>query len=227
MEGAALIVLAAGLGDRLGGTVPKAFVPLGGLPLLSHALSAACSSRSITSIVVVAPEGWEDAAREIVAPFGPHAVVTGGPSRADSVRAGLSAIPEDRPAVACHDAARPFAAPGLFDAVITALDGWDGVVPVVPVADTVKRIRGEAVERTEPREALALAQTPQGFVAEALRRSHARAEGGVLALTDDAAALEVAGYRVRAIAGDPANFKITTAEDLARAEAVVAGRSDG
>jgi 2-C-methyl-D-erythritol 4-phosphate cytidylyltransferase len=98
---------------------------------------------------------------------------------------------------------------------------------VVPVTDTVKRLRDGAVERTEPREAFGLAQTPQAFLAAALRDAHARADRDGVEVTDDAAAMELAGYRVRAIAGEPGNFKITTAEDLARAEAVVSDLARG
>ncbi len=221
------IVLAAGTGDRLGIETPKAFVPLAGRPLLAHAVSSACGCRGVTSVVVAAPAGWEDRAHAVVEPFGPHSVVTGGPSRQASVRAALAAVPAEAAIIVCHDAARALAPRELFDAALEALEGWDGVVPVVPVADTVKRIRGDAVEGTEPREALALAQTPQVFVAGALRDAHARAERDGIEVTDDAAALELAGFRVRAIAGDPRNFKITTADDLARAEGVLAHLVDG
>jgi 2-C-methyl-D-erythritol 4-phosphate cytidylyltransferase len=173
-------------------------------------------------VVVVAPPGWEDLARATVEPLGAHTVVTGGPSRQASVRAALAAVPIESPAIACHDAARALARPALFDAVLVALEGWDGAVPVVPVADTVKRIEGGRVVSTEPREALALAQTPQAFVPDALREAHARAERDGAELTDDAAALERAGFRVRAVPGDPRNVKITTPDDLARAEALLA-----
>ena len=122
--------------------------------------------------------------------------------------------------VMCHDAARPFATPALFDRVLGALDGVQGVVPVVPVPDTVKRVEGGVVLRTEPREGLVLAQTPQAFLALALRQAHDRAERDGIEVTDDAAALERAGFRVRAVPGEPGNFKITTPEDLARAEAI-------
>jgi 2-C-methyl-D-erythritol 4-phosphate cytidylyltransferase len=222
VDGAVAIVLAAGTGDRLGRETPKAFVPLAGRPLLLRAAQAACASRSVTAIVVVAPPGWEDLAHAVVEPVGAHEVVTGGATRQASVRAALAAIPAGRGVLVCHDAARPLATPGLFDAVLDALEGWDGVVPVVPVADTVKRLRGEAVEGTEAREGLGLAQTPQAFVADALREAHTSAERNRRAVTDDAAALELAGYRVRAIPGEPGNFKITTAEDLARAESILA-----
>jgi 2-C-methyl-D-erythritol 4-phosphate cytidylyltransferase/2-C-methyl-D-erythritol 2,4-cyclodiphosphate synthase len=227
VEGAVAIVLAAGTGDRLGIETPKAFVPLAGRPLLAHAASSACACRGVVSMVIAAPAGWEDLAHAVVEPLGPHTVVTGGPSRQASVRAALAAVPAEAGVIVCHDAARALATRELFDAALGGLDGWDGVVPVLPVADTVKRIRGDAVEGTVPREALALAQTPQAFVAAALREAHARAERDGIEVTDDAAALELAGFRVRVIVGDPRNFKITTAEDLARAERVLAHLVDG
>ncbi|MGZ8606718.1 MAG: 2-C-methyl-D-erythritol 4-phosphate cytidylyltransferase [Actinomycetota bacterium] len=219
MKDAVAIVLAAGTGDRLRSEIPKAFVPLGARTLLAHAVMSALSSPRVVRVVVAAPAGWEDLARTILEPLGSHGVVTGGDTRRASVRAALAAVPASAETVLCHDAARPFATAVLFDAVLAALDGWDGVVPVVPIADTVKRVRGETVEGSEPRGTLALAQTPQAFRAMALRDAHARAEEAGAEMTDDAAALELAGYRVRAIPGEDGNFKITTSEDLVRAEA--------
>jgi 2-C-methyl-D-erythritol 4-phosphate cytidylyltransferase len=227
VDGAVAIVLAGGVGDRLGGGTPKAFVPLAGRPLLFRAAEAACGAGAIASIVVTAPAGWEDLAHAIVEPVGTHAVVTGGATRQASVRLALAVVPAECEAIVCHDAARPLATPALFDAVLDALDGWDGVVPVSPVADTVKRLSGDAIEGTMARESLGLAQTPQAFVARALRDAHARAERDRLEVTDDAAALEHAGYRVRAIRGEPGNFKITTAEDLRRAESALAEQRRG
>ena len=227
MERAALIVLAAGTGDRLGLEMPKAFVPLAGRPMLARAVASARGCGTIAEVVVAATPGWEDRAREIVASFGSCAVVAGGPTRQASVRAALGAVASDAPVILCHDAARPLARPELFESVLGALEGWDGVVPVVPVSDTVKRVRDGRVEGTEVRDGLGFAQTPQAFVASALRDAHARAEREGVEVTDDAAALELAGYRVRAIAGEPGNFKITTAEDLARAEAVVSELARG
>jgi 2-C-methyl-D-erythritol 4-phosphate cytidylyltransferase len=220
VEGAVAIVLAAGGGERLGLPIPKAFVDLGGRPMLVHAASAALACPGIGAVVVVVPSGWEQAANEHLDLVGPHTVVVGGGTRQASVRAALGVVPPGAPVLVCHDAARPFAPATLFAAALSALDGVHGVVPVVPVADTVKRIRGDLVDRTEDRAALALAQTPQAFDALALRESHARAERDGVEVTDDASALELAGYRVRTIPGDPGNFKVTTAEDLARAELV-------
>jgi len=127
----------------------------------------------------------------------------------------------------CHDAARPFASPALYSAVVSALASADGAVPVLAVADTVKRVRGGIVDATEPRDGLALAQTPQAFDAAALRDAHDRAEREGVEVTDDAAALEWAGYRVSAVPGEVRNFKVTTPEDLARAELVASELARG
>jgi len=220
VNGAVAIVLAAGSGERLGQDRPKAFVELAGRPLLAHAVGAALTCPEISLVVVAAPPGGEDLAHAMVESLGAHAVVTGGTTRRASVWAALQAVPADAAAIVCHDAARPFAPPGLFARVLAALDGADGVVPVVPVPDTVKRVDGDVVLGTEPREGLVLAQTPQAFLAPALREAHERAEREGAEMTDDAAALERAGFRVRTVPGEPGNFKITTPEDLARAETI-------
>lgn len=223
MEGAIAIVLAAGSGERLGWSTPKAFVALGGRPMLARAVASAFGCPAIDAAVVAAPPGSEDLAHAVLEPFGTHAVVTGGETRQASVRAALAAVPGEVRVIVCHDAARPLASPGLFSAVIAALDdgGVDGAVPVIPVPDTVKRVRGGLVVGTERREDLALAQTPQAFRASALRDAHARAATEGVAFTDDAAALEWAGYRIATVAGEASNFKITDLEDLARAEQVL------
>ena len=222
MRDAVVVVLAAGSGERLGLDTPKAFVPLAGRPILARAVASALACPRVGLVVVAAPPGAEDLAHAIVEPLGAHAVVTGGATRHASVRAALAAVPAETAAVVCHDAARALASQELFAAVLEALPGWDGVVPCLPVADTVKRVVEGSVVRTEPREELGLAQTPQAFTAPALRDAHERATAAGLHFTDDAAALEWAGYRVRAVAGEARNFKVTDAEDLARAEALLA-----
>jgi 2-C-methyl-D-erythritol 4-phosphate cytidylyltransferase len=224
--GAVAIVLAAGAGRRLGVVdQPKAFVPIGDRPMLSVAATAAAASPAVVSLIVTAPEGWEDYARGCVEFCGrPAEVVTGGASRQASVRAALAVIPEDVRVVVVHDAARPFAAPDLFTAVIDAVEGdVKGAIPVVPVTDTVKRLRDGEVMATVDREELGLAQTPQAFDAASLRAAHDRAAAAGLDVTDDAAVLELAGHPVRAIPGDPVNTKITTLFDLAQAEARMGG----
>ena len=223
MVPAVAVVLAAGSGQRLGTSMPKAFVELAGRPILARAAAAALASSGIGWIVVVVPAGHEDLAHAMLEHAGTHAVVTGGDTRQASVRAALGAIPDDVRLIVSHDAARPLASVELFSAVLGALEGSpeaDGVVPVIPLPDTVKRLRAGFVVATEDRHELVLAQTPQAFRAPALREAHARAVEAGLEFTDDAGVLEWAGYRVKAVAGEPDNFKITTAEDLARAEAL-------
>ncbi len=227
---AVAIVLAAGSGERLGAESPKALLPVGGTPILVHAVRAALASTSIGSVVVASPLGREDLAHAMIEPLGAHAVVTGGATRGASVRAALAHVTDDVPVIVCHDAARPFASPALFDAVVRALDERAevaGVVPVVRVADTVKRVHDGYVVRTEPREELALAQTPQAFRTTALREAHDRAATQGLDFSDDAALVEWAGHGIATVPGESSNFKITTAEDLARADALMGLRADG
>jgi 2-C-methyl-D-erythritol 4-phosphate cytidylyltransferase len=218
---ATAVLLAAGSGRRLGGDEPKAFLWIGGRPLVALSSSAAAVSPVIGSLVVAVPAGMEERATEVLAGIDlPVRVVTGGETRHESVALALDAVPDGVSVVVCHDAARPFAPPDLFSAVVEAVDEHvDGAIPVVPIADTVKRVLAGRIVGTESREGLALAQTPQAFRLEALREAHERASEASVAFTDDAGVLEWAGYRVAAVQGDPRNFKITTLLDLARAQA--------
>ncbi len=222
-------MLAAGAGRRLGAVdQPKAFLQIGGRPLLAVAAGAAAASPAVDSLVVAAPAGWEEYAEGCVEFCGrPTMVVTGGDTRQASVRASLAVVAEGTRVVVIHDAARPFASPDLFTGVIEGVDGdVAGVIPVVPVTDTVKRVHEGLVAGTLDREELGLAQTPQAFAAGPLRQAHARAAEADLLLTDDASVLEMAGHDIRVIAGDPLNTKITTLLDLAQADARMGG-ADG
>jgi 2-C-methyl-D-erythritol 4-phosphate cytidylyltransferase len=179
----------------------------------------------VRSIVVAAPDGWTERALACVRGCGvPVDVVVGGTTRQASVRAALEAVPPDVGVVVIHDAARPFAPPDLFTAVIEAVSAdAPGAVPVVPVNDTVKEVTDGLVVGTLDRDRLALAQTPQAFDVAVLRLAHRHATDRGLELTDDASALEHDGVPVAAVAGDPGNVKITTLLDLANADARMGG----
>ena len=167
---------------------------------------AACRTVAHGVILVVPAEHVDDEATTA------DVVVAGGATRSDSVRSGLAAMPSDAGIVVVHDAARPFAAPALFAAVVDAVRaGADGAVPGIAVTDTIKKVAGGRVVATLDRATLVAVQTPQAFASEALRRAHA----GAGEATDDAALVEAAGGRVVVVPGDPANTKITLRTDLA------------
>lgn len=212
---AAAILLAAGRGERLGTGIPKGFVELDGRPLLAHALDGVRRCRAVQVVAVAVPSGWEGRARDLVGD-GIH-VVTGGDTRQRSVTAVLRVLEgaaDPVEAVVCHDVARPRATAALFDAVLDALEGADGAIPVIPITDTVKRVEDGHVSETLPRDELVLVQTPQAFRWSALKESHEAAERDGFEATDDAALLERSGFRVAVVAGDPANVKVTWPEDL-------------
>ena len=202
------IVVAAGSGSRFGG--PKQFEELEGRRVVDWALAASRSVADGVVLVVPADHVEDDVSMA-------DTVVTGGSTRSGSVRAGLAAVPLDADVIMVHDAARPVAAPSLFDAVVAAVrDGADGAVPGVPVADTIKRVAAGHVVATLDRDGLVAVQTPQAFAAEVLRTAHAGGGEG----TDAAALVEAAGGRVVVVPGDPANTKITLRADLGSSEQI-------
>jgi 2-C-methyl-D-erythritol 4-phosphate cytidylyltransferase len=213
------ILVAAGRGERLGLEQPKAFAKLGEDPLLAEPLRRLDESDWIDGIVIVAPPGWEEPAillAEELACSKVHSCVTGGETRTDSVRAGLAAVPEDALVVLVHDAARPLVSEAVIERVLAPLaEGWDGAVPGLPLADTLKRVGADGgVEKTVSRDGLWAVQTPQAFPADVLRR--AVANGGEA--TDCASLVEAAGGRIKVVEGDPRLLKVTTADDLAKIE---------
>jgi 2-C-methyl-D-erythritol 4-phosphate cytidylyltransferase len=169
----------------------------------------------VDRIVLVAPPGWEEPAILVAEEEGcgkVHACVTGGETRSDSVRAGLAEVPADALAVLVHDAARPLVSDDVVERVLAPLsEGWDGVVPGIPVGDTLKRVdAGGGVQETVSRDGLWAVQTPQAFAADVLRRAQAnRAEA-----TDCAGLVEAAGGRVKVVEGDPRLLKVTSEADL-------------
>jgi 2-C-methyl-D-erythritol 4-phosphate cytidylyltransferase len=209
------LLAAAGSGERLGADRPKAFANLGGRPLLAESIERLDRCDWIDAIVVAAPPGWEEPvillAEELVASK-VVAAVPGGASRAASVQAALAEVPAEAVAVLVHDCARPFVDDDVVGRVLAPLaEGADGVVPVLPLADTVKRVRGSVVEETVARDGLVAAQTPQAFPTETLRRALI---GDLAGATDCASLVERAGGRVVVVDGDPRLLKVTTTADL-------------
>jgi 2-C-methyl-D-erythritol 4-phosphate cytidylyltransferase len=208
------VIVAAGRGERLGLDRPKAFAKLNDRPLLAESLERLEASEWIDSIVVAAPPDWEEPVILLAEELGCSKVVAavpGGDTRSASVRAALAEVPDDAGVVLVHDAARPVLTEDLIERLLTTLnEGWDGVVPGLPIADTVKRVDGDQVVETIDRESLVIAQTPQAFVWPALRDA---AAGGDEA-TDCAAMVEARGGRIKVVAGDPRLVKITDAADL-------------
>lgn len=211
-------MVAGGSGRRFGG--PKQFLQLAGRPVAAWSVEAA---RSVSDGVVLVVPGQPGSGEPDCDPgtptIGADVVVAGGRSRAESVRAGLAAVPEEAAIIVVHDAARPLAGAPLFAAVVEAVraGGADGAIPVLPVVDTLKRTSDGTVRSTVDRDGLVAVQTPQAFVASTLRAAH-RTAGQA---TDDAALLERLGATVCTVSGDPRNVKLTRPEDLEVAEALI------
>ena len=208
------VLVAAGRGERLGDDRPKAFARLGELPLLAEPLRRLEENEWIDSVVVVVPPDWEEPTILLAEQLGASkviAAVMGGETRSASVRAGLAEVPEDAAVVLVHDAARPILPAELVPRLLQPLrEGFDGAVPVLPVTDTIKRVREGIVVETPLRDELVAVQTPQAFVAPVLRAA-AAGEG-----SDCASLVEAAGGRVKAVPGDERLLKVTTRADLDR-----------
>lgn len=196
------VVVAGGSGSRFGGH--KQFAQLGDSTVVEWSVRSA--RQACDGAVLVVPTGLVERCAGL-APV----VVAGGATRAESVRAGLAAVPASAEVVVVHDAARPLARPETWEAVIAAvLAGADGAVPCVPVSDTIKQVGPDGALVTLDRSRLIAAQTPQAFSAAALRAAH----GAAGEATDDASLVEASGGRVVRVPGDPANLKITGPLDL-------------
>jgi 2-C-methyl-D-erythritol 4-phosphate cytidylyltransferase len=219
----AAVLVGAGRGDRLGAAVPKAFVRLAGRPLLVRAAEALAACPAVDCVQPVVPA--EALAR--LADWAPglagvarcRPAVAGGAERQESVRRGLEALPAGVEWVAVHDAARPLVRPEDVARVVEAARRHGAALLATPLHDTVKRVRDGLVRETPPREECYAAQTPQVFRTEWLREGLARAAAEGRGATDDAALVEALGLPVHVVEGDPTNVKITTAVDLAWAEA--------
>ena len=215
------LIVAAGSGTRFGGEVPKQYLPLAGRPVLRHSIETFLAHPRISNVRVVINAEHRGLYDDAVSGLSVMAPVVGGATRQESVRNGLESLFDAKPGrVLIHDAARPFLSAAIIERTLAALDETSGAIVAVPVTDTLKRARNEVVMETVERTGLWRAQTPQGFRFDEILAAHRRAAGA--SLTDDAAVAEAAGLPVRLVIGADDNFKITTTDDLRRAERLLA-----
>ena len=227
----AALVLAGGRGERLGHSLPKAFVPVAGLPLLVHALEALAAAPAIDWLLPVVSEDQLGRLNALALDARPRLAgrlaraVPGGAERQDSMRAGLAALPEDVELVAVHDAARPLVRPAAVMRVVEVARREGAAILAIPACDTIKRVRRGRVVETPPRVECWAAQTPQVFRVELLREALEKALAEGRTATDDAQLVEWLGVDVHIVRGDADNLKITHAADLAVAERLLAMRA--
>ncbi len=220
-----MIVVAAGRGTRVGGDLPKQYLPIDGVPVLLRAVRPFASHPDVAQVVVVLAPGEAESPPAFLAELRGEtlAIAAGGQERSDSVAAGLRALRAGCDIVLVHDGARPFVDRGVIDAVIAHARAGEGAVAAVPVSDTIKEAAGAdptLIDRTVPRAGLWRAQTPQGFPRLLLEEAYARAGPRASGASDDASLVEACGGTVRLVPDSPRNMKITTRDDLAMAEAL-------
>ncbi|MBW8057757.1 MAG: 2-C-methyl-D-erythritol 4-phosphate cytidylyltransferase [candidate division NC10 bacterium] len=216
------IVPAAGLGRRAGGDVPKQFLLLRGMPILTRTLLNLTNPGLVNALVLVVPPGAEEWCQQhILAPYPLPPIIQiipGGAERQESVFRGLQRTTAETQLVVIHDAVRPFVSPDLLRRTIEAAQTFRAAVAAVPAVETVKVVERELIRETPPRDRLWIAQTPQAFEGELIREAYRRAAADGFRGTDDAMLVERLGVQVKVVLSYPENMKITTAEDLQRAE---------
>src|SRR5205823_313222 len=223
MTATCALIVAAGRGTRFGGDLPKQYLPLGGATVLRHAVNAFAAHPRIAGVLVAIRPEDRALFDRAVAGLSVLPPVPGGAERQDSVRLGLEALAAHKPErVLIHDGARPFPDAALIGRVIDGLDEAPAAIPALPLGDTIKRVEDGVIRETIDRSQLWRAQTPQGFHFAPILAAHRAAAGHVL--TDDAAVAEAAGIAPLIVAGSEENLKVTTAEDLAAAERLLAAR---
>jgi 2-C-methyl-D-erythritol 4-phosphate cytidylyltransferase len=223
------LVPAAGRGLRMGGSVPKQFLALGGQPLILHSLRVFQASSVIEEVILAVPLNEMDyCLKEIVAKHRftkVTKVVPGGHERQDSVRHALEAVHDDVDVVLVHDAVRPFLTEHMVDEVVKAARAKGAAIIALPMKDTVKQVGADhVIERTVDRQSLWLAQTPQAFRRDWLLAAHRKAHAEGIRATDDAYLIEWAGHPVSVVEGSGENIKVTRPEDMVIGEAILASR---
>jgi len=223
------IVPAAGRGIRMGGSVPKQFLSLGGEPLVVQSLRTLQVAPVVDQIVLAVPSAdIEYCEKEIVSRhrFTKVAcVVPGGAERQDSVRHALAQVHPETEIVLIHDAVRPFLTQGMIEEVVAAARKEGAAIIALPMRDTVKQVRADrTIERTVDRTPLWLAQTPQAFRRDWIEAAHKKAYDEGIRATDDAFLMEWMGYSVAVVEGSGENIKVTRPEDLVIGEAILASR---
>ena len=220
------IVVAAGKGTRLGGDRPKQFLELGGIPVIIHTLRQFERSKQINEVITVLPAedtaGFESLAQRFELSKA-RRVITGGATRAQSVRNGLNAIAE-ADIVAVHDGVRPFVTPEEIDEVVASAEKFGAAILTSAVADTIKRVEDERIVETVSRTELRRALTPQCFRFDILQRAFAQLhqlESAGIEITDESMLAERLGIEVVAVEGSSRNIKITNADDIALAEVLM------
>lgn len=228
------LIPAAGMGKRMGASINKQYLQLNGLPILAHTISVFERSPLIDSIYLVIPADEITYCREHIVEAGGFrkvaAIVAGGTERQHSVMNGLKAIrgnADDHDVILIHDGVRPFLTETMLRESIAAAQEHDGTLVAVPAKDTIKIVADGVVVDTPSRETLWQAQTPQSFRFGVIFAAHQAAEREGFIATDDASLIERSGGKIRIVAGDYRNIKITTPEDLTLAEAFMAGRGKG
>ncbi len=216
----AVVLLAAGRGERLGADQPKAFVELAGKSLLEHAIYRALATKNLRQLIIAVPESHLAQILELENQLDSRGVdirvVVGGATRQQSVSEALAVLAGGIDIVLVHDSARALTSTDLFNRVCDAVfENQIGVIPALPVADTIKKYRGDLVEETVDRAELIRAQTPQGFPTELLVKAHVAAQAD---FTDDASLVQAFGGTVMMVAGEEVAMKITTPEDLETAQ---------
>ena len=220
-----VVVVAGGKGLRMGGSIPKQFVPVNGRPVLMRTLEAFRRACPDMELIVVLPADQQAYWRQLCADKGftlSHRIATGGETRFHSVRNGLALIPDEEGVVGVHDGVRPFVSAAVIERCYAEAEAGKAVVPVLPVVETVRRLSANGASETVPRDNYRLVQTPQVFPVALLKRAYRQPFTPFF--TDDASVVEALGEQVALVEGNRENIKLTTPFDLQVAEVLAADR---